>query len=126
MTPETVKETAEGGLSIRDLLAVVGSYRLPFSRIENPPEWQRTEIVATKFTGGNPSQWAIREMQMVMAKDGEWEWEPSPSNRDDDFLTRTRFDTAEDAAECALKFSSANAGVLAQPTLNSTSQSDAR
>lgn len=92
----------------RDLLAVPVIYRLPFSRIENPPEWRRTEIVATKFDGGKPSQWAIREMQMVMAKDGEWEWEPSPSNRDDDFLSRTRFDAAEDAAECALKFSSSN------------------
>lgn len=99
---------AGSGCSSHDLLAVAVCYRMPFSRIENAPEWQRTEIVATKFDGGNPSQWAIREMQMVMAKDGEWEWEPSPSNRDHDFLTRTRFDTAEDAAECALKFSSAN------------------
>jgi hypothetical protein len=106
--PETHQQESGLPLSTSDLLAVAGSYRLPFSRIENPPEWQRTEIVATKFTGGNPSQWAIREMQMVMGKDGVWEWEPSPSNRDDDFLTRTRFDTAEDAAECALKFSSAN------------------
>lgn len=96
-------------------------YRLPFSRIENPPEWQRAEIVATKFTGGTPSQWAIREMQMVMTKDGEWEWEPSPSNRDDDFLARTRFDTVKDAAECALKFSSANAKNQTPPPLGASS-----
>ena len=31
----------------------------------------------------------------VINRDGEVEWEPSPSNRDDDFIERTRFELEE-------------------------------
>lgn len=41
--------------------------------------------------------WAVRFRGDVLNKSGEWEWEPMPSGRDDDFLARARFDTAEEA-----------------------------
>lgn len=34
----------------------------------------------------------------VLARDGIWEWEPQPSSRDDEFITRTRFASAAEAA----------------------------
>lgn len=35
--------------------------------------------------------WAIIDAGFCLNTDGEWEWEPSPSNRDADFIERTRF-----------------------------------
>lgn len=99
--PSNAKEVNK---PINSLLAVPVRYRMPFTRIENGPEWQRTEIVATKFDGDKPSAWAIRELEMVLAKDGEWEYEPSPSERNEEFITRTRFPTAEEAAEHVIKY----------------------
>jgi hypothetical protein len=43
--------------------------------------------------------WAARsESGLCLNKSGEWEYEPMPSSRDDDFLFRCRFATAEEAA----------------------------
>lgn len=44
-----------------------------------------------------PPKWAARLNGECLNKSGEWEWEPMPSSRDDDFLARCRFDTAEEA-----------------------------
>lgn len=90
--------------SSTDLLANAISYKLPWSRIQGPrEEWMTMEIHAVKFgsNGVTPNLWCIRELSMVLAKDGEWEWEPRPSMRDDDFIKRTRFTTAIEAAEFA-------------------------
>ena len=40
---------------------------------------------------------------LTLNKDGEWEYEPSPSNRDDDFLSRCRFNSFNDAANALEK-----------------------
>jgi hypothetical protein len=37
----------------------------------------------------------------VLNKAGDWEWEPMPSSRDDEFLSRCRFETAEQAIAAA-------------------------
>lgn len=65
--------------------------------------WER----CTRFTFGGPeyteevhveprdaerTQWAVCCLKRCLNVDGGWEWEPSPSNRDDDFIARTRFD----------------------------------
>jgi hypothetical protein len=50
-------------------------------------------------------KWAVEQIGMCLAKDGEWEHQPLPSSRDDEFLNRCRFDTLEqafDAADAAL------------------------
>lgn len=51
--------------------------------------------------------WAVRSLGCCLNKDGTWEFEPSPSLRDDVFLQRCRFASAEEAFE-ALKASNAN------------------
>jgi hypothetical protein len=44
-----------------------------------------------------PTGFAIRRGCSVLAKDGEWEYEPMPSGRDNDFLTRCRYATFDEA-----------------------------
>lgn len=36
--------------------------------------------------------WVVSNGSGVWNADNEFEWEPSPSNRDDEFIARTRFD----------------------------------
>lgn len=86
---------------IRLVGLVPSSYRLPWSRFANASEWMAAEIVATRWNKCTPTKWAIREGGSVLAKDGEWESEPNPSSRDDEFLERTRWDSAEEAAAFA-------------------------
>ncbi len=58
----------------------------------------RIEKVVQK---AGPSKWAVRRTGDVLNKTGGWEWEPSPSSRDETFLERCRFDSAEDAIHAA-------------------------
>ncbi len=44
--------------------------------------------------------WKVRKHGSVLTKNGEWEWEPRPSGRDDEFLSRCRFETPEKALAC--------------------------
>lgn len=44
-----------------------------------------------------PDRWAIREFSHCLNKAGKWEYEPSPSERDEAFLKRCRWDSAEEA-----------------------------
>lgn len=48
-----------------------------------------------------PALWAVRFNGSVLNKQGEWEWEPMPSSRDDEFLARCRWDSAEEAIAAA-------------------------
>jgi hypothetical protein len=50
-----------------------------------------------------PDKWAVRQGGNCLSKAGEWEWEPMPSGREDDFLERCRFDTAQDAIAAAIR-----------------------
>lgn len=80
-------------------------YALPWTRIKNAEPWMRAEVVARKFdAAGNPTQWAVFDMGSVLSKDDcDWEYEPQPSSRDAEFVARTRFDTAQEAAQFAQK-----------------------
>lgn len=49
-------------------------------------------------------RWAIRRYGDCMNSDGEWEYEPQPSSRDDSFMDRCRFNSAEDAYTVFSKF----------------------
>lgn len=42
-------------------------------------------------------KWAIRRSGSCMNNEGEWEFEPMPSGRDDEFLARCRYESAEAA-----------------------------
>lgn len=50
-----------------------------------------------------PDLWAVRYRGDVLNKQGEWEWEPMPSGRDEDFLARARFDSAEEGIAAAIR-----------------------
>ena len=47
--------------------------------------------------------WKVDAEAMCLNKSGEWEYEPLPSSRDDDFMARCRFATADKAIEAARK-----------------------
>lgn len=59
----------------------------------------RVERVAQSRGG---FKWAVREFGEVLNLGGEWESEPSPSARDDAFLLRCRFDTAQQAIDACI------------------------
>lgn len=44
-----------------------------------------------------PDKWAINRGSSCLSKEGYWEYEPLPSSRDDDFLSRCRFDSPQEA-----------------------------
>ncbi len=43
--------------------------------------------------------WAIVDGQYCLSKEGEWEYESLPSNRQEEFIARTRFPTVQAAFE---------------------------
>lgn len=47
--------------------------------------------------------WKVTDGASCLNKSGEWEYEPLPSSRDDDFMARCRFATADEAIEAARK-----------------------
>lgn len=66
--------------------AEISAYRLP--------DGTRIERVEQTRGGG---KWAVRINGNCLATTGEWELEPMPSGRDDSFLSRCRFNSAEEA-----------------------------
>lgn len=44
-----------------------------------------------------PDKWAILDHKFCLDKDGDWVIQPLPSSRDDEFMQRCRFDSAEEA-----------------------------
>ena len=49
-----------------------------------------------------PALWKVVDGKgNCLNKSGEWEWEPMPSSRDDEFLSRCRFPTADAAINAA-------------------------
>ena len=49
--------------------------------------------------------WKITDSTYCLNKHGKWEYEPLPSSRTNDFLSRCRFDSLEDAITVWNKFS---------------------
>lgn len=49
-----------------------------------------------------PDLWAVRRHGNCLNKQGEWEWEPMPSSRDDEFMARCRFASAQEAIDAAM------------------------
>lgn len=74
----------------------ISAYTLPLPGVGQEP--LRIERV-TRRDGS--ARWAVRWMDNALGKDGTFEYEPSPGNRDDDFLARCRFESAEAAVTAA-------------------------
>lgn len=56
------------------------------------------------------NRWAVTSgFGQVLNKSGMWEWEPNPSSREEEFIERTRYETAEDAFKQWLAFSPSEA-----------------
>jgi hypothetical protein len=53
---------------------------------------------------GKPSLWAVKRQSNVLNKHGDWEHEALPSSRDEEFITRCRFESAEHAAQALLDY----------------------
>lgn len=85
----------QGALNVPDDFEVA-AYTMRVPAVGQEP--LRIERVSRR---GGDSQWAVRWMGNVLAKDGSLEFEPSPSSRDADFLARCRFESAELALAAA-------------------------
>lgn len=55
------------------------------------------EPVTIEQRSAFPTKWVAANCRGVLNTDGEFEYEPSPSNRDPDFIARTRFDSPLEA-----------------------------
>jgi hypothetical protein len=51
--------------------------------------------------GNGNDRFAVRHGRVCLNHKGEMEYEPQPSSRSDEFLTRCRFDTFEEAVAAA-------------------------
>lgn len=76
--------------------------RLVSTRFQFKEDVSKHDILAVTFDRMTSpyyegERWAVRRGGSVLAIDGEWEYEPSPSNRDDEFYSRCRFNSLEDA-----------------------------
>ena len=78
--------------------AVIVAYALPTA----VGAYNEVRIERARQASG-PDLWAVRYCGDVLNKQGEWEWEPMPSGRDEDFLARARFDSAEEAIAAAIR-----------------------
>lgn len=67
-------------------LAIACAYRLPGDvRLEEAPQRDGSSL------------WAVRHLGNCMNTSGEFEYEPMPSSRDDEFIARNRWPSAEAA-----------------------------
>lgn len=74
--------------------AIISAYSIDIGRVDE------IRIERARQIEG-PALWAVRFRGDCLNKRGVWEWEPRPSSRDDDFLERCRFASAEEAIEAA-------------------------
>lgn len=91
--PPTKPTTAPVVIGCSDLLAI--SYKLKSDYEGMNPSSMTFHRMNSPFYDGE--KWAVRMGGNCLNKEGEWEWEPSPSNREDDFYSRCRFESKEDA-----------------------------
>lgn len=74
----------------------VDSYALKGRHPANPTLIQRCQQAA------GPDRWKVQRQDECLNKQGEWEPEPLPSNRNDAYLARCRFDSAQAAIDAAI------------------------
>lgn len=76
------------------------SYAWTWVDPDAPERLAEVRIEGRQREPGNPTpiKWAVvLDQNRVLNQDGEWEYEPLPSSRSDEFLARTRWDSAEAA-----------------------------
>jgi hypothetical protein len=82
-------------MTMKDLIPI--KYMIPW------PEQMvdRTYYISARINGKTgETKWVIEEMGFVIdKKSGKFVYEPLPSDRDDNFIARTRFNSVEEAYE---------------------------
>lgn len=78
---------------------VESSRRLKTLRVEDlqATTYALPNEATIEWRGGNA--WTIVRFGEVLNKDGNWEYEPRTSNREDDFIERTRYKSAQEALD---------------------------
>jgi len=68
-------------------------------------EYEWVTFISARRQKDKTIKWVVEEIGTVMDKNtGKFEYEPMPSSRTDEFLERTRFDSAEEAHNAYKKF----------------------
>lgn len=63
------------------------------------------KICARNWDKSAIKSWAVVDKAgFVLRKSGGWAYEPNPSSRTEEFISDTRFDTAEEAYEALLRY----------------------
>jgi hypothetical protein len=97
-----VCELTTGRVVLRDLDAAIlpgagiDAYYMPTTK----PYGDEVKVQRSRQLDGS-EKWAVRKLGECLNKQGEWEWEPMPSSRDDEFIARCRFDSAQEAIDAA-------------------------
>lgn len=74
-------------------------------RVKPKPPFDEDWIVVERRGGTDGVKWAINSGgRCVLNKQGHWEYEPFPSNRDEEFLSRCRYDSLEEAWQAAMSW----------------------
>lgn len=81
----------------------IDTYAIPISRTD------AILIQRAQQTSG-ADLWKVKHGGDCLSKSGEWECEPMPSSRDDAFLARCRFATAEEAIDAAIEHTAKEKG----------------
>lgn len=100
-TPETFIGTRDSAYDKVEVVAEPSAYSVHLNGADNM-DIMTYEITVERRNGLDGTKWAVKWMDRVLGKDGEWEWEPSPSNRDDEFMARCRFDSFDEALNLAM------------------------
>jgi hypothetical protein len=71
-------------------------------RTDNEPDSCNSVAFEERSWGSFGVTWAIISGSSCLNKDGQWEYEPMPSSRDDEFFSRCRFTSVDEAVKTLL------------------------
>lgn len=81
------------------LSAEIHQYRIPATDV-----FSQITIEERQQPFGKNSLWAVKKGNCVLNREGEWEYEMLPSSRDEEFIARCRFESAEGAAQALIDY----------------------
>lgn len=81
-----------------------------------------SDLITLERRSRNQDGWAIVRLGFVFNTFGEWEWEPMPSGRSEDFLQRTRWNSAQEAKEAFERLKEKRSDVSESSSSSSGSQ----
>lgn len=100
-TPETFIGTRESAYGKVEVAAEPSAYSVHLNGID-VMDIMMYEITVERRNGPDGTKWAVKWMDRVLGKDGEWAYEPIPSYRDDEFYAQFRFDSFDEALQLAM------------------------